>query len=381
MGNLDPRVYRELLTEIFSLAGRVTQCHVVYDKTTGLSSGFGFVHYEDHETAEAAMDKFRGRSIYGKPLTIDWARANNRDGNGKSDESNGQFCLFVGNLSPDVTDEQLVSAFSEYGSCTSAKCAKDPTTYKTQGFAFVSFRERSDAVAAMEAMNGHLLNNRPLRVDWAKGKTGGGKMVEEAPSVPEPKKDVPLSFEAIIAQTSINNITAYVSGLPLMTSEDKIREKFAAYGPIREIRIPDSAKSSSSETMYAFVRYMDHVSAARAIFECQAGAQVDGNTVNVHWGRDNRRPPPVMHRPPLHGASGYYHGFHQLPQQFPYPYGPPAHAQPQAQPHAQSHAQAHVQPQPHMQRPMYPSQPYAHAPPPGPVHQPSATAQHRYRPY
>lgn len=374
VGNLDPRVYRELLTEIFSLAGHVTQCHVVYDKTTGLSSGFGFVHYEDHATAEAAMDKFRGRSIYGKLLTIDWARASNRENGGaKSDDAVGQYCLFVGNLSPDVTDEQLVTAFSEFGSCTSAKCAKDPVTYKTQGFAFVSFRDRVDAVTAMEAMNGQLLNNRPLRVDWAKGKTGGGKMDETQST--DPKKDTHLSFEAILAQTSVNNITAYVSGLPVMTSEDKIREKFAAYGPIREIRIPDSAKSSSSDTMYAFVRYVDHASAAKAIFDCQAGAQVDGNNVNVHWGREVvRRGPSSVPHPPVHMHAHahahahvpYYHpGYQQPPQQYPYQYAHPGQQPPQV----------------HSQRPMYSSQPYARAAPPGPMHQPNASSQHRYRPY
>lgn len=375
VGNLDTRVYRELLTEIFSLAGDVTQCHVVYDKNTGVSSGFGFVQYDDHSTAEAAMDKFRGRSIYGKLLTIDWARASSRDtATGKADDPASHFCLFVGNLSPDVTDEQLVTAFSEFGSCSSAKCAKDPVTHKTQGFAFVSFRERPHAVAAMEAMNGQLLNNRPLRVDWAKGKTGANKT--DDPAAPEPKKES-LSFEAVLAQTTLNNVTAYISGLPASTNEDGIREIFSRHGPIREVRIPESAKTQSSETIYAFVRYMDHTSAAKAIFECQGGTLVETKTVNVHWGRETvRRPPPVMQRPPVAHPNYYHAGFQQPPNQFP----PQSQYPPQAQ-----YSQPHYPPsfpyaaQPPAQRSAYPNQPYARGPPPGPIHQPHAT--HRYRPY
>lgn len=57
VGNLDRRVYRQLLERVFSLAGPVTQCHVVFDKNTGISSGFGFVDYADHTTAQAAMEK------------------------------------------------------------------------------------------------------------------------------------------------------------------------------------------------------------------------------------------------------------------------------------------------------------------------------------
>lgn len=303
------------------------------------------------------MEKFRGRSIYGKLMTIDWARASARDPSTKStDETIGQFCLFVGNLSPDVTDEQLVTAFSEFGSCTSAKCARDPVTYKTQGFAFVSFRERDDAVAAMDAMNGQLLNNRALRVDWAKGRTGGGKT--DNPTSAEQKKDA-LTFDAVLSQTSVNNVTAYISGLDPKTTEDKIRESFAPYGGIREIRIPESAKTPTAETMYAFVRYVDHTSAAKAIFECQPGVEIDGRTIQVHWGREVvRRAAPQIARPPVAHPNPYFHGgFPHPQQQYPTPF-----------------------PQ-YPSRPVYPSQPYARGAPPGPTHHPHTAAQHRYRPY
>lgn len=382
VGNLDSRVYRELLEEIFSLAGKVSQCHVVFDKATGMSSGFGFVDYDDSETAQAAMDKFRGRSIYGKLLTIDWARASGRDGNARAEEA-AAYCLFVGNLSPDVSDDQLLTAFRQFGSCVSAKCAKDPITNKTQGFAFVSFQQRAHAAAAMEAMNGQVLNSRPLRVEWAKGKTNaatraaalglpevvvgggaapGGPGQGEDVRKPAGEADKPmLTIEAIAAQTSPNNITAYVAGLSVGTSEEKIRERFSRYGEIREIRIPESIKAQATETMYAFVRYMDHDSAARAIHDCQRGADVDGRVVQVHWGRESvrRAPMPMMGRPPSHMMGGYHGGFH--PQY-----------------------QGHYPQQTYGQRPPYGAQPYSRGPRPGPgptYNQPHTGAANRFRPY
>lgn len=349
VGNLDSRVYRELLTEIFSLAGPVAQCHIVFDKATGLSSGFGFIDYADHETAQAAMEKFRGRTIYGKMLTIDWARATG------GDAATGQHCLFVGNLSPDVTDEQLAAAFAQFGSVTSAKCAKDPATGKTQGFAFVNFKEKPDAESAMESMNGQVLNNRALRVDWAKGKTG------EENRVP---------YEVILGQTSINNVTAYVSGLSVTTSENAIRAVFEQYGPIREIRIPESVKSQASEIIYAFVRYMEHASAARAVFECQGGAEVDGRQVQVHWGKENMRRAPAGGR----GQSGYYHGgfqqgyqqgnagdFHGRGGGYQHGYGGRGHQQPY-----------------HNQRPGFGGRSHGRPGPPGYQY---PHQQQRYRPY
>lgn len=379
VGNLDARVYRELLEEVFSLGGKVTQCHVVFDKARGVSSGFGFVDYEDNATAQAAMDKFRGRSIYGKTLTIDWARASARDGSGKADES-AAYCLFVGNLSPDVSDEQLLAAFREFGSCMSAKCTKDPVTNKTQGFAFVSFQTLSDASLAMEAMNGQVLSNRSLRVEWAKGKTNaavraGGIDGAETDGTGMPSSrggfnsddrktgadsDKPfLSFEAIVAQTSLNNITAYVAGLKVTTPEASIREAFSRFGEIREIRIPESIKAQATETMYAFVRYHEHESAARAIFDCQRGIEVDGKIVQVHWGRESARRAPMggMNRGPVGMMPGYPGGYRGQQQQ-----PPPYHTQPYAG------------------RMSYGGQPYGRAP--GPVyHQPHVGGQHRYRPY
>lgn len=379
VGNLDARVYRELLEEVFSLGGKVTQCHIVFDKSTGLSSGFGFVDYDDNATAQAAMEKFRGRSIYDKVLTIDWARASAKDGNAKIDES-AAYCLFVGNLSPDVSDDQLLAAFQELGSCVSAKCAKDPVTNKTQGFAFVSFQTRADAASAMEAMNGQVLNNRPLRVEWAKGKTnaatraaalglpevGVAGMPGRSSGFSDDRKasgegDKPvLPFEAIVAQTSPNNITAYVAGLKVTTPEQKIREVFSQYGEIREVRIPESIKAQATETMYAFVRYMDHESAAKAIYESQNGVDVDGRAVQVHWGRESvrRGPMAAMNRGPGHPMQGYAGPYRGQP----YP--------------GQYHG--HQYPD----RPPYGAQPYSRVAGPGPVHhQPHLGTQHRYRPY
>lgn len=344
VGNLDPLVYRELLTEIFSLAGPVTQCHIVYDKVSGKSSGFGFVDFSTHTIAQSAMEKFRGRTIFDKLLTIDWARTSS------TTEAAGQHCLFVGNLSPDVTDEQLQTAFSQFGDVTASKCAKDATTGKTQGFAFVTFRKREDADAAMEAMNGQLLNGRALRVDWAKGK-GGNEEAKE--------NERRTSYDSILVQTSVNNVTAYVSGLDVGVTQEEIQVVFAPFGAIREIRIPESVKAQATETMYAFVRYIDHASAARAICECQGGVNVGGRQVQVHWGRESVRRLPAQ--PNLQRGSNapyFQQGFQQGFQQqyhapFPQPRAPygaqqsynrNSHMQQQQQSYQHSHAQHRFRP-------------------------------------
>jgi RNA recognition motif-containing protein len=84
--------------------------------------------------------------------------------------------LYVGNISFETTGDDLVQAFSQYGTVTSAQVVTDRDTGRSRGFAFV---EMSDgAEAAIQAMNGATLGGRTLTVNEAKPREdrprGGG---------------------------------------------------------------------------------------------------------------------------------------------------------------------------------------------------------------
>jgi len=55
------------------------------------------------------------------------------------DETSATYNIFVGDLSPDVTDEDLRDAFSPYGALHSVSVTKDRTTGFAKGFGFVNF--------------------------------------------------------------------------------------------------------------------------------------------------------------------------------------------------------------------------------------------------
>jgi RNA recognition motif-containing protein len=76
--------------------------------------------------------------------------------------------LYVGNLSFDMTDQELEGIFSEYGKVTSASVVTDRYTNKSRGFGFVEFAEDADAIKAKEAVDGKDFGGRSLRVDEAK---------------------------------------------------------------------------------------------------------------------------------------------------------------------------------------------------------------------
>jgi RNA recognition motif-containing protein len=82
--------------------------------------------------------------------------------------------LYVGNISFQTTSDDLVQAFSQYGSVTSAQVVTDRETGRSRGFAFVEMADGADE--AIAAMNGALIGGRTLTVNEAKPREdrGGG---------------------------------------------------------------------------------------------------------------------------------------------------------------------------------------------------------------
>ena len=80
--------------------------------------------------------------------------------------------LYVGNLPWGVTDEDLRSMFSDFGSVASAVVITDRETGRSRGFGFVELEDGADQ--AIEAMNGQEVQGRPLRVNEAQSKSRGG---------------------------------------------------------------------------------------------------------------------------------------------------------------------------------------------------------------
>ena len=78
--------------------------------------------------------------------------------------------MFAGNLSFDLTREQLLEAFSAVGPVQDVVMPLDKMTGRMRGFAFVEFESEDDAAKAIEAMDGKELAGRPLRVNEAQAK-------------------------------------------------------------------------------------------------------------------------------------------------------------------------------------------------------------------
>jgi RNA recognition motif-containing protein len=81
--------------------------------------------------------------------------------------------IYVGNLSYELTEEELQNAFEAYGHVESAKIIKDIYSGRSRGFGFVEMPTESEALAAIDSLNGSELKGRTLRVSKARPRREG----------------------------------------------------------------------------------------------------------------------------------------------------------------------------------------------------------------
>jgi RNA recognition motif-containing protein len=92
--------------------------------------------------------------------------------------------IYVGNLSYEVTEEDLRTAFEAFGKVESANIIKDKYSGKSKGFGFIEMPSSEEAKSSIEGLNGKELKGRNLNVNEARprsdsrndrgGRGGGG---------------------------------------------------------------------------------------------------------------------------------------------------------------------------------------------------------------
>ncbi|GJQ24556.1 RNA-binding protein [Candidatus Brocadia sapporoensis] len=83
--------------------------------------------------------------------------------------------IFVGNLSRDVTEDDLQKAFEAFGQVKSVKVIKDLFSGESKGFGFVEMQAKAEAQSAINGLNGKELKGRALNVNEARPRPEGGR--------------------------------------------------------------------------------------------------------------------------------------------------------------------------------------------------------------
>ncbi len=82
--------------------------------------------------------------------------------------------IYVGNLSNDVTEDELKEVFVAFGEVESVNIIKDKFSGESRGFGFVEMPNKTEALEALKEAEGKEIKGRAIKVNEARGKAGGG---------------------------------------------------------------------------------------------------------------------------------------------------------------------------------------------------------------
>ncbi|KAJ3410366.1 hypothetical protein HDV05_003844, partial [Chytridiales sp. JEL 0842] len=190
MGELEPWMDENYIKQLWYSLGENASVKMIRDKMTGVSQGYCFVDFGNHASALRQLTTMQGSLIPGtnRVFKLNWA-----SGGGQRDNSGGEFSLFVGDLSQEVTDTILLATFqARYDSCRSAKVVTDPLTNMSRGYGFVRFANEMDQNRALTEMQGQYCGTRPMRIATATpknkvaGATGAAQTTQNATQVAAP---------------------------------------------------------------------------------------------------------------------------------------------------------------------------------------------------
>ncbi len=83
--------------------------------------------------------------------------------------------IYVGNLSYEVTEEELRQEFGAFGEVASVDIVTDRDSGRPKGFGFVEMPSASEGQAAIAALNGKTLEERTLNVNEARPRSESGR--------------------------------------------------------------------------------------------------------------------------------------------------------------------------------------------------------------
>ncbi|XP_017766069.1 PREDICTED: ELAV-like protein 3 isoform X4 [Eufriesea mexicana] len=156
---------------------------------------------------------------------------------GQASQEESKTNLIVNYLPQSMTQDEIRSLFSSIGEVESCKLIRDKLTGQSLGYGFVNYHRSEDAEKAINTLNGLRLQNKTIKVSYARP-----------------------SSEAI------KGANLYVSGLPKNMTQQDLENLFSSYGRIITSRILCDNVSGLSKGV-GFIRFDQRVEAERAIQE------------------------------------------------------------------------------------------------------------------
>ncbi|KAG2663618.1 hypothetical protein I3843_16G042300 [Carya illinoinensis] len=246
--NLDKAIDPKALKDTFSSFGNILSCKIATD-ANGQSKGYGFVQFDNEESAQNAIDKLNGMLLNDKQVFVGhFLHRQERESSLNKTKFNN---VYVKNLSEATTDEDLKRSFGEYGPITSAVVMRDADG-KSRCFGFVNYENADDAAKAVEALNGKVVDDK----EWYVGK---------AQKKSERELELRGKFEQSMKEVDdkYQGMNLYIKNLDDSINDEKLKEMFSEFGTITSCKVMRDPSGISRGS--GFVAFSTSEEASRAL--------------------------------------------------------------------------------------------------------------------
>lgn len=219
---MDKAIDHKALHDTFTSFGHILSCKIATDGS-GQSKGYGFVQFDNEESAQNAIDKLNGMLLNDKQVYVGhFLRKQDRENVLSKTKFNN---VYVKNLSDSFTDDDLKKVFGEYGTITSAVVMRDADG-RSKCFGFVNFENPDDASNAVEALNGKKFDDKELYVGKAQKKS-------------ERELELRGRFEQSIKEAAdkYQGVNLYLKNLDDSIADEKLKEMFSDFGTITSCKV------------------------------------------------------------------------------------------------------------------------------------------------
>ena len=198
--------------------------------------------------------------------------------------------LYVGNLSPNITDDTLKAMMAPFGNVLHAVVLLDMVTQQSRGYGFVHMDNASSAGSAAQALSGKPVDGKPLVVRQRSEPPGGRPMGGLDTSRP-------------FGVGNRDDSKLFVGGISQNITDDMLRQIFGTYGVVLDVRLITD-RDTNLPKGYGFVT-MDSPGAAHSAITGLSGYKLGDKTISVRMAGANKGAPGMGFTPaPATGFPG-----------------------------------------------------------------------------
>ncbi|XP_074600102.1 poly(A) binding protein [Brevipalpus obovatus] len=251
--NLDKSIDNKIMYDTFSTFGNILSCKVAVDEE-GNSKGYGFVHFENEESALNAIAKVNSMLLNGKKVFVGRFVPRKEREKVLGEKAKRFTNVYVKNFSDEIdTDEKLKEMFDPFGTVVSCKVMTDDNG-KPRGFGFVSFEEPEQAEEAVKDLNNKEINGKTVYVGRAQKKAERQAELK--------RKHEQMRMEKANRYQGVN---LYVKNLDDTIDDERLRKEFAPFGTITSAKVMTDTNARSKG--FGFVCFSAPEEATKAVTE------------------------------------------------------------------------------------------------------------------